>query len=68
MAVHATFAHLSDVNKEKAVARFLDAGNDDGCVYELDRQGDVLCRRRLSPPAMAAYRRAAARIVNELLI
>lgn len=38
------FEYLSAVNRNRAVARFIDAGVNDGYLYELDIDGSLLSR------------------------
>lgn len=42
-----TFRDLSPENQERAQGRFFNAGPSDGYLYELDINGDLLCRRHI---------------------
>lgn len=46
MATRLEFAALTPTQQNQANARFMDARNGDGYLYELDISGEVLCRQR----------------------
>lgn len=42
-----SYSELPPAEKLRARSRFLDAGENDGYHYELDQNGEVLCRHRV---------------------
>ena len=50
MATRFPFGCLSRANQKRAAALFFDAGNNDGYLYELDVDAEVICRCRPPTP------------------
>lgn len=50
---HLPFDQLNPCNAARALARFVDARAGDGYLYELDRDGALLCRHRAAAPIAA---------------
>ena len=76
MPTRTEFANLNTAQQQPACSRFIDAGSDEGHLYELDKVGGVLCRQQplcgelcihyLSREVLTAERLSASKVAAKV--